>query len=121
MELQRLAGDFAICRIGSIGDVDFTREYIFLAITPDEISLVCESDSVPQNTIAHEPGWKALKVCGVLDFALIGIIAKISGILAAVQISLFAISTYNTDYILIKSENFDRGIRELVNNGYSIA
>jgi len=62
-----------------------------------------------------------LKIAGVLEFGQIGIIAKIANILAEAEISIFVVSTYDTDYILLKSENYDRGIQKLVNNGYEIA
>lgn len=57
---------------------------------------------------------------GLLDFSLIGILSKISGILADFQIGIFALSTYNTDYVLTKKENFDKAVRVLKEAGYSI-
>jgi len=93
---------------------------VFLAKTDDELSLVCESACAPADALAAEPGWKALKISGVLDFGLVGIIAQIASILAAAEISVFVVSTYNTDYILIKSENFDRGVQTLLQHGYAI-
>jgi len=120
MELQKLECDFTICKVENIEQVDFSQEYLFLQKTPDEISIVCESTHVPANVIAAEAGWKALRISGVLDFSLIGIVAKIAGILAESKISIFVISTYDTDYILMKAENYDRGIWELIRSGYVI-
>jgi len=120
MELQKLAYDFSVCKIDHIEQVDFTQEFVFLSKTPDEISLVCETGSMPPCVIASEPGWKALQVSGVLDFGMIGVIANISNLLAEAGISIFVVSTYNTDYILLKVENFDRGIQILERNGYVI-
>ena len=88
--------------------------------TPDEISLVCESGCAPSNAVAVENGWKAFKISGTLDFGLIGIIAGISKILAAAGIGVFVISTYDTDYILMKEYNFDKGIGALKDNGYVV-
>jgi hypothetical protein len=68
---------------------------------------------VPDNTIDRDDGWKAFRIVGVLDFSLIGILAKISRILATNEIGIFAVSTYNTDYILTKEENFNKSIREI--------
>jgi len=120
MELQKIDCDFTICKINHIQHVDFMREFVFLSKTPDEISLVCETKYTPSDVIVSESGWKALKVSGVLDFGMIGVIANISKILAEIAISIFVVSTYNTDYILLKAENFDKGIQALIRKGYVI-
>jgi len=120
MELQRLGLDFSVCKIDSIEQVDFTREFVFLSKTDDEISLVIESAYTPPDAIAIEAGWSALKISGVLDFDMIGVIAKISEILAAANIGIFVVSTYNTDYIFFKTECFERGVQALSRNGYTI-
>lgn len=120
MELQIINGDFSICKVAKMEDVDFSQELLFFAKTPDEISLVCESEYIPPKTLEVEHGWKALKISGILDFGLVGVVAKISNILADIGISIFVISTYNTDYILLKSESFVRGLRELVRKGYIV-
>ena len=92
----------------------------FFARTDEEISLVCETVYVPENTTAREDGWRAMRVVGELDFSLVGILAGISEILAENRIGLFAVSTYNTDYILTKTENFERALDVLRNAGYAI-
>jgi len=120
MELQVLQGEFTVCQIADINQVDLSHENTFLSVTTDEISLVCESVHVPKNSTAVEPNWRALKVAGILDFGMVGVIAKISNILAEAKISLFVISTYNTDYILIKQDSFEAVIGELSNKGYVI-
>ena len=120
MELQKIEYDFSVCKIRNVGQVDFTREFVFLQKTPDEISLVCESAYVPQNAITVEAGWKALRITGLLDFGLVGVIAKIANILAEVEISIFVISTYDTDYILLKAESFSKGVQELERHDYVI-
>ena len=117
MKLEIINCDFSICKISSIEQANFAREYVFVAKTPDEISLVCETEYAPPNAIA-EHGWRAFRVAGALDFDMVGVIAKISNLLAAAGISLFVVSTYNTDYVLLKVENFDRGVQVLVENGY---
>ena len=120
MELQKLECDFTICKIESIEQADFTGNFVFLSKTDDEISLVCESAYVPLTAVVSEAGWRALKISGILDFTMVGVIAKITCILAEVGISVFVASTYNTDYILIKSENFDKCVQALACNGYAI-
>ena len=120
MELQKIACAFSICKIDHIEQVDFTQEFVFLSRTPDEISLVCQTDHMPPGVLAANSGWKVLKVAGVLDFGMIGVVAKISNLLAEAEISIFVVSTYNTDYIFLNMEHFDRGIQILARNGYVI-
>lgn len=72
------------------------------------------------NTLERDDGWRGFRIQGVLDFSLIGILAKLSGILAEHQIGIFAVSTYNTDYILVKEENFERALNVLASEGYTI-
>lgn len=85
-----------------------------------QISLVCVTDEVPENVIRRDDGWKAIRIQGVLDFSLIGILAKIAGILAENGISIFAVSTYNTDYILLKKEKYQKALEVLADSGYEI-
>ena len=118
MKLEKLNTDFTICKLDAV--VDVGGNFVFMSKTDDEISLVCESAYVPQNVLIAEDGWKGLKIAGVLDFGLVGIIAKISNILAIVGISVFVVSTYNTDYIFAKAENYEKAIHELENNGYEV-
>jgi len=118
MGLTLLGRDFSVCKLGGVENIDLSHEYVFLQKTDEEISLVCETRHTPENAVAAEAGWKALRVTGILDFSLIGVIAKITAVLAGAGISVFAMSTYNTDYILIKAENVERGIKALVANGY---
>jgi len=120
MKLQKINSEFTISKITNTDDVDFTRDFVFLSKTDDEISLVCESSFTPSNVIISEPGWNALRITGVLDFGMIGVIAKISNIFAKANISIFVISTYNTDYILLKSSSFNKGLQLLKDNGYAI-
>lgn len=75
---------------------------------------------MPENATQREDGWKGFYIAGELDFSLIGILAKLSGILAGEGIGIFVVSTYNTDYIFVKEENFKAAIRALERNGYEI-
>ena len=87
--------------------------------TEDELSIVCNQDVVPKNAKADK-GWKAIKIMGLLDFSLVGILANLSTILAKVNISIFAISTYNTDYLLVKKENLEKATEALKSAGHNI-
>lgn len=120
MELKRLAYDLTVCKIPAVEAVDLSREFYFVGKTDEELSLVCRTEDVPAHTTARDDGWRAFRIEGVLDFSLIGILAKLSGILAENQIGIFAVSTYNTDYILVKAESFDRAMDALASAGYTI-
>ena len=120
MTLQVLPQAFTVCKIADVSSVDFSREFVFLSKTDEELSLVCETSALPEGTIAREDGWRALRVTGVLDFSLVGILAKLSGLLAKEGLSIFAVSTYRTDYLLIRAEALERAKAALSNAGYAI-
>ncbi|WP_436970047.1 ACT domain-containing protein [Lactobacillus helveticus] len=96
------------------------NDFYFFAKIDEELSLVCETKNAPSKTINREDGWRAFKIEGQLDFSLIGILAKIAQLLANNGISIFAVSTFNTDYILVKDNNFDSAIKILSENNYEI-
>ena len=95
-------------------------EYCFIGKTDEENSLVCITAQVPSNVTERDDGWKAFCIQGILDFSLIGILSEISGILADHKIGICAISTFNTDYIMTKQENYERALRLLQDAGYKI-
>ena len=120
MELKALEYDLTVCKVESIQEIDMTSDFFFIGKTDEEISLVCKTADTPRETIERDDGWKGFRIQGVLDFSLIGILSKISGILADNSIGIFAVSTFNTDYILVKAENFDRALSVLSAEGYTI-
>ena len=82
--------------------------------------MVCLTENVPDRVIKREDGWRGFRIQGVLDFSLSGILAEISSLLAKNEIGIFVISTYNTDYILTKEENYQRALEVLSDAGYEI-
>lgn len=120
MELELLPFNFAVCRLADSGDLDFNKAFTFYAKTEKEISYVCPEEKTPQNVIAVEKGWRGMRVNDVLDFSLIGILAKIAAVLAAKQISIFVVSTYDTDYIFVKAKQLETAVAALKENGYEI-
>lgn len=120
MEIKKIGHDFSVCKVVDYSLVDFSKEFMFAGKTDEETSLVCLTSDVPSNATKREDGWKAFRIQGILDFSLIGILSAISGILAENEIGIFAISTFNTDYILTKAENFQRAIDVLAYAGYVI-
>lgn len=120
MELKKLEYDLSVCKVESIADIDFNAGFFFIGKTDEEISLVCLTGDVPLHTTERDDGWKGFRIQGILDFSLIGILSELSAILAENQIGIFAVSTYNTDYILVKKENFHRATSVLSEAGYVI-
>lgn len=120
VELKRLPGEFSVCQVSSLSDIEAMGGLYFLSKTDEEISLVCHTEHAPRRTAAREDGWRAFRVQGVLDFSLVGILARLSAVLAEEKIGLFAVSTYNTDYILVKKEHFDRAMAALGRAGYTV-
>lgn len=120
MKLKVIHGDFTVSQVTDYSQVDLTKQYTFAETTDEENSLVCLTTNTPTNTIKRDDGWCAFRVQGPLDFSLIGILAKIASLLADHQISIFAVSTYNTDYVLIRQENFAQALDVLNDNGYEI-
>ena len=111
---------FSVCKVTDYTEIDIERTFVFTGRTEVEKSLVCPTGIVPQNTTDREDGWRAFRVCGKLDFSLVGILSGITGILAEGGVSVFAISTYDTDYVLVKDDEFERALMALKNAGYSI-
>ncbi|MCC8059945.1 MAG: ACT domain-containing protein [Clostridiales bacterium] len=120
MILKVLSDSFTVCKVEDFSLVNMNAEYCFVEKTDEEKSLVCLTADVPSNVIERDDGWKGFRIQGVLDFSLIGILSKISTILAKEGISIFAVSTYNTDYVLLKEENYQKALDILEQSGYSI-
>lgn len=121
MKIKLIPGAFAVCRLNELPVPGAANDFWFAARTDEEISLVCRQERVPPDAAAVEHDWRALRIEGVLDFSLTGILAGITALLAARQIALFAISTYNTDYILVKSPQLDAALAALKEGGWEIA
>ncbi|HNZ98762.1 ACT domain-containing protein [Ruminococcus sp.] len=112
--------ELTVCKVTSFADIDTESSFFFIGRTDEELSLVCLTEDTPENTVEREDGWRGFRIQGVLDFSLIGILSKISAVLAGNKIGIFAVSTYNTDYILVKEENFSRALEVLGSAGYEI-
>ena len=110
----------SVCKVTDLSQVDPARELTFTGVTDEEVSLVCPTDAVPSNAYEREDGWRAFRIEGTLDFSLVGILADVSGALARANIGLFAISTYNTDYILVKNRDLPAALDALSAAGYDI-
>ncbi|MBP3261704.1 ACT domain-containing protein [Pseudobutyrivibrio sp.] len=120
MELKKISHKLTVCKVADIAEINTTSDFYFIGKTDEELSLVCKTEDTPMKTIERDDGWKCFRIQGVLDFSLIGILSKISGILAKNEIGIFAVSTYNTDYILVKEENFEKALKVLEEEGYTV-
>lgn len=120
MELKKIDFPLTVCKLDAMDKVDTKSDFFFLAKTDEELSLVCKTEDTPSQTTVREDGWRAFCIEGTLDFSLIGILSKLSTILAENKIGIFAVSTYNTDYILVKEENFAKAMTVLQENGYAV-
>ncbi|MBQ9329453.1 MAG: ACT domain-containing protein [Oscillibacter sp.] len=121
MRLKKLDFALSVCQVADVGELDLERPFYFIARTGEELSLVCRTEDVPPRTLAREDGWRGFYIQGTLDFSLVGILSRLSAILAENHIGLFAVSTYNTDYILVKAEQLDRALDLLGQAGYEVA
>lgn len=121
MELKKIEHNLTVCKVQNVSEIDMASEFYFIGKTDEEISLVCKTEDTPAETVERDDGWKGFRIQGTLDFSLIGILSKLSGILADHKIGIFAVSTYNTDYILVKEENFARALNALASEGYTVA
>ena len=121
MHLQKLKPEFTVCQVEDFSEISFEDEFLFLGKTDEEISVVCRTELVPKNTTQREDGWRAYRIAGTLEFSLVGILADIARSLADAGVSIFAVSTYNTDYILVKKESEKKAEDTLQNAGHSIS
>ena len=118
MKLKMLDEDLTICKAASAADLNLEGDFYFIGKTDEEVSLECPTKDVPPHTVERDDGWRGFRIQGVLDFSLTGVLAKLSAVLAARGIGIFAVSTYNTDYILVKKENMARAAEALKAAGY---
>lgn len=122
LTMKLLNKTYGVCRLGkeaSIPKWALESEFFSITKTEDELSVVCEMNTIPEEMIC-ERNWRILKIVGPLDFALIGILASISSLLADSGISIFAVSTYDTDYILIKDKDVEQGVEALLQEEYLV-
>lgn len=123
LTLELLEGDFGVCRLSAETPIpSWCQQGDFYSITKtkDELSIVCLEAYIPSDMQPVEANWRILKIVGPLDFSLIGILSKISQLMAECGISIFALSTYETDYILVKQDKVRQAIEALIASGYHV-
>ncbi len=114
--------EYVVCKLHALPDIKQLPHDGFWTISHalDEISLVCLASCMPKRILAQESDWALLQIAGALDFAMVGVIAEIADVLAKKQISIFVISTFNTDYILVKQHHVILALDALRHKGYTV-
>ncbi|HEX6020536.1 MAG TPA: ACT domain-containing protein [Solirubrobacter sp.] len=117
MKLAVLPGTLAVCRLPASDRIpswalELHEGFVSITRTPDELSIVCPQEAVPPDTQVEE-GFRALKVPGPIPFEQTGVLASIATPLAAAGISIFAVSTFDTDYVLVRETDLDRALAAL--------
>ena len=120
MRIKTLESEFSISKVEDYSQIDITKEFVFTGRTDEEYSLICPTGLVPANTLEREDGWRMLRFQGILELSMIGVLSRISNVLASNNIGLCGISTYNTDYILVYEDQLEDALRVLAENGYEI-
>ncbi|MDO4542270.1 MAG: ACT domain-containing protein [Bacillota bacterium] len=110
MEIKLLPHMFTVCKIEDVDLADLSDDFTFLSKTDDEISLVAKEENVAGHCLAREDGWRGLRIAGTMDFTMIGVISRLTSVLAAEDIPVFVISTFDTDYIFIKDEDLSKAL-----------
>ena len=122
LNLSLLPPRYAVCQLHPDKHIPYWAllgDFVSLTRTPEELSIVCQQDNVPENVEA-ERGWRCVQVQGAFDFSISGVNASLAVPLANAEISVLAIATYATDYLLIKEENIERALLVLEQAGHSI-
>jgi uncharacterized protein len=122
LSLAILSDSFAVCRLRADEDIPswaLSGSFCSLTRAPDELSIVCPQELVPEGVQAVR-GWRSLKVEGKLDFTLVGILSSLTSSLAHVGIVVFVISTYDTDYVFVKENDLDRAVAALRKDGHDL-
>ena len=122
LTLTVMPGRLVVCRLdpqAAVPDWAFSGDFFSITRTTDELSIVCSESDVPEGVLC-ERGWVGLKVEGPLDFSLTGVLASLAQPLAEAGLSLFAISTYDTDYLLVKARDLDRAVAVLAEAEHTV-
>lgn len=121
LDLQVLPGDYAICRLPAgtalPPGLDPGAGIVSVTWTPDEVSVICPSDRAPAGATVETP-WRCLRVAGLVELTLTGVLASLTGPLAQARVNLFAFSTYDTDYLLVPAVRLAEAVAALIAAGH---
>ncbi|MEW6126179.1 MAG: ACT domain-containing protein [Acidobacteriota bacterium] len=122
LTLSLLPETLAVCRLSQEENIPgwaTKGEFYSVTRTADELSIVCDAANIPPE-VQREENWRCLKIAGTLDFSMIGILSSLTTSLAEAEISIFAISTFDTDYLLVKSDKLKKAIAVLSSTGHRV-
>ena len=122
LTLTFLPDRYTVCRLrgdDAVPDWAYSRGFVSITRTQEELSIVCRQDSVPP-TVTCQRDWRCLKVAGPLDFEKTGVLASLAGPLAGAGVSVFVVSTYDTDYLLVSEPQAARTAEVLTHTGHRI-
>jgi hypothetical protein len=119
--IEPLKPVFTVCHVEDYSQIDIDQPYVFIGRTDLERSLVCPEELVPSNAFEKEEGWCCFRIKGQLDFSLVGILAEISSSLAYERISVFTVSTFDTDYIFVKQELYADALNVFILSGFTVS
>lgn len=120
MDIKIIDGIFNVSKVSSLNNINLNEEFVFVSKTDKEISVVYRSDYNIENVLITEKNWKLFRIDANLDFSLIGIISKLANILKENDIPIFVISTFDTDYFLVKEIYFKKTVELLKDNNYDV-
>jgi hypothetical protein len=122
LRLIALEGRFAVCKLPAeaiIPSWAFAGSFYSVTKTADELSIVCDQGAVPEN-VTCERGWRCLRVAGAMPFSMVGVLASLTAPVAEAGIGVFALSTFDTDYLLVKEDNFAAALDALRRGGHEV-
>lgn len=122
LQLVPLDGTFAVCRLAADDPVPgwaTVGPFVSITRTTDELSVVCREEAAPEG-VRCERGWRCLRVAGTLDFSLVGVLASLLGPLAEAGVSVFVISTFDTDFLLVRAPELERAIEVFLRAGHTV-
>ena len=121
MKIERLPGNFAVCKISATRSIPdwATGPFVQLSVSDKECTIVCDQDRIPDD-VETERDWAAFRFGDVLAFDMVGILAKLSQCLAEVEVSIFVVSTFDTDYVLVPKSNCQTAIEAMRAGGYTV-
>lgn len=120
MQLDLLPMPFTVLRLEAEAPMPQGLPFTFWSRTDAEVTLVCPEAQAPSDYLSKEDGWRTLRVVGTLDFSLIGILSRLTGALAAAGVGVFVLSTYLTDYILVREGQLEQAKQALLADGQEI-